>query len=148
MQWILSVFAMYYNIIHKIHGHVWQGRFWSGIINGMKQFIAVFNYISENPVKKEMVQNAGEYRFGGLYFILKGIFDIVKKPDNKGTEPNIQGAWHFAAGWILPKNKIYPGLRNEVKKFSVKKVKNSLKKTNWMTDIYLKWFLMQDQTAT
>ncbi len=81
MQWILSVFAMYYNKIHKIHGHVWQGRFWSRIINDIKQLIDTFNYICENPVKAEMVENADEYRYGGLYYILKGIFDIVDKPD-------------------------------------------------------------------
>lgn len=32
MQWILSVFAMYYNKIHKLTGHVWQGRIRNAII--------------------------------------------------------------------------------------------------------------------
>ena len=81
MQWILSIFAIYYNKIHKLKGHVWRGRFWSKIIDNIKQFIDTFNYISDNPVKAEMVREAQDYRYGGLYYILKGIFDIVDKPD-------------------------------------------------------------------
>jgi putative transposase len=81
MQWILSVFAMYYNRIHKITGHVWGERFWSRIIDNINQLFDTFRYISDNPVKAEMVRIAEEYKFGGLYQILKGIFDIVDKPE-------------------------------------------------------------------
>jgi REP element-mobilizing transposase RayT len=81
MQWILSVFARYYNKIHKLKGHVWQGRFWSKIIDNIKQLFDTFNYISDNPVKADMVKEAQDYRYGGLYYILKGIFDIVDRPD-------------------------------------------------------------------
>ena len=81
MQWILSVFARYYNKMHKLKGHVWQGRFWSKIIDNIKQLFDTFNYISDNPVKADMVKEAQDYRYGGLYYILKGIFDIVDKPN-------------------------------------------------------------------
>jgi putative transposase len=81
MQWILSVFAMYYNKIHKIGGHVWWGRFWSRILENIKQLFDTFRYISENPVKAEIVNTAEEYKFGGFFQILKGIFDIVEKPE-------------------------------------------------------------------
>ena len=81
MQWILSVFAMYYNKIHKLKGHCWQNRYWSKIIDDIKQFIDTFNYISDNPVKADMVGDAGEYRYGGLYYILKNIYDIVDRVD-------------------------------------------------------------------
>ena len=81
MQWILSVFAMYYNKIHKITGHVWQNRFWSKIIDNIRQLIDTFKYISENPVKAEMVKKAKEYKYCGLHYIQKGIYDIVDRPD-------------------------------------------------------------------
>jgi putative transposase len=81
MQWILSVFAAYYNKIHKLKGHTWGGRYWSKIIDDIKQFIDTFNYISDNPVKADMVGDAGEYRYGGLYYILKNIYDIVDRVD-------------------------------------------------------------------
>jgi REP element-mobilizing transposase RayT len=81
MQWILSVFAMNYNKCNKEIGHVFRGRFWSKVIDDIKQLIDTFKYITENPVKAEMVKEPKEYRFGGLYYILKGIFEIVDKPD-------------------------------------------------------------------
>ena len=81
MQWILSVFATHYNKIHKISGHVWQNRFWSKIIDDIRQLFDTFKYISENPVKAEMVEKAEDYKYCGLYYILKGIYDIVDRPD-------------------------------------------------------------------
>jgi putative transposase len=79
MQWILSVFAKYYNKINKLKGHTWGGRYWSKIINDIKQFIDTFNYISDNPVKAQMVRDADDYKYGGLYYILKNIYDIVDR---------------------------------------------------------------------
>jgi putative transposase len=81
MQWILSVFSMHYNRMHNLMGHTWRSRFWSRIIDDINQLLITFKYICENPVKAEMVKNAEEYKFGGLYHILKCIFDIVDKPD-------------------------------------------------------------------
>ena len=81
MQWILFVFAMRYNKIHNITGHVWQNRFWSKIIDGIHQLVDTFKYISKNPVKAEMVTKAEEYEYCGLHYILKGIYDIVDRPD-------------------------------------------------------------------
>ncbi len=79
MQWILSVFAMQFNRIFKYEGHVWKGRFWSKIIDDIKQFIDTFKYISNNPVRAKMVNNPRDYKYGGLYHLLNGIFDIIDK---------------------------------------------------------------------
>lgn len=76
-----SVFAIYYNAIHDISDHVWQSHFWSKIIDDIKQLFDTFNYICDNPVKAEMIKNAEEYKYGGLYYILKGIYDIVDRPE-------------------------------------------------------------------
>ena len=51
------------------------------IIDDIKQFIDTFNYICDNPVKADMVKEAKDYRYGGFYYILKGIFDTVDRPD-------------------------------------------------------------------
>ena len=81
MQWILSVFAIYYNKAHQLTGHSWQGRFWSKVIDNIRQLFDTFNYISENPVKAQMVKNAKDYKYGGVYHITKNIFEIVDKPE-------------------------------------------------------------------
>jgi len=77
MQWILSVFSIYYNKINKLKGHTWIGRFFSKIINGFKQFLDTFKYISNNPVKANLVQYAKDYKYSGLYHLLNKIFDII-----------------------------------------------------------------------
>ena len=77
MQWILSVFARYYNKIMKLKGHVWYDRFKSKIISGIKQMITAFNYINENPVKAELVREAKEFEYSGISFILKKDFSII-----------------------------------------------------------------------
>jgi len=81
MQWILSVFAMYYNKIHKLFGHCWAGRFWSKIIENIRQMFDTFNYISENPVKAGLVKNTQEYEYCGIYHIIRKKFEVVDKPE-------------------------------------------------------------------
>jgi len=81
MQWILSVFAIYYNHINNISGVLWHGRFFSKIIKTSQQIIDTFKYISDNPVKAGLTGIAKNYAFSGLYFIHKKIFEIVEKPD-------------------------------------------------------------------
>jgi putative transposase len=83
MQWILSVFAIHYNAIHKLRGHVWMNRFWSRIIEDVAQLVKVFKYINENPVKAGLAKKSEDYKYGGMYFIIRKIFDLVSKPDFK-----------------------------------------------------------------
>ena len=47
MQWIMSVFAMAYNRIHGLVGHVWGGRFFSRIVSGLRDFMKIFRCIKE-----------------------------------------------------------------------------------------------------
>ncbi len=81
MQWILSVFAMYFNKINKLTGHLWNSRFFSKIIDNIKQFLDTFKYISDNPVKANIIDKAENYRYGGMFYILRKIFDIIDKSD-------------------------------------------------------------------
>ena len=80
MQWLLAVFAKYYNKLHHFEGHLWKSRFWSKIIDNLDQLFDTDNYINENPVKSGFVQNAAEYQYGGLFYIRKKIFDIIDTP--------------------------------------------------------------------
>ncbi len=82
MQWILSVFAMRYNRTMKIHGHVWQDRFKSIVVNSFRQFSQVFKYISNNPIKAGLTNHPEHFKYCGAYFISKGDFSIISKlPD-------------------------------------------------------------------
>lgn len=82
MQWILSVFAMAYNRIHGFTGHVWGCRFFSRIMASFRQFVTVFLYIDQNPVKANQVEDARDWRYGGLWHDrhgLRGILDGLEE---------------------------------------------------------------------
>jgi putative transposase len=73
MQWVLSVFAMAYNRIHGLVGHVWGSRFFSRIVNGLRNFLKLFEYIDDNPVEAHLVEYKRDWRFGGLWHHRAGI---------------------------------------------------------------------------
>ena len=77
MQWILSVFAMRWNRIRGLNGHVWGERFFSRIIRNLKDFMRVFSYIDDNPVKASQVSVARDWKHGGLWHRRQGIPDIL-----------------------------------------------------------------------
>jgi len=79
MQWILSVFAIHYNKIIQANGHVWHDRFKSVIINTIRQFILVYEYISNNPIKAGLCTLSSAYQYCGEYFISKDDFRIIEK---------------------------------------------------------------------
>lgn len=81
MQWILATFAINYNKIFQFSGHVWYDRFHSKIINSFMQFIRTFLYISENPVKANIVKYSNQYEHGGIYHFYKGLYEIIEPPE-------------------------------------------------------------------
>ncbi|MDR2499773.1 MAG: transposase [Treponema sp.] len=72
MQWILSMFARAWNKRHGVSGHVWGDRFFSKILASLYDFLHAFDYVSRNPVKASLVENAEEWEFGGLWHFIKG----------------------------------------------------------------------------
>jgi putative transposase len=82
MQWIMSVFAMTYNRIYKLKGHLWQDRFYSRIIQSLRELIELFKYIDENPVRAGLATRPIDWPFGGLAHRLARIGGIVDPPDD------------------------------------------------------------------
>lgn len=80
MQWILSVFAVRFNRLIGMHGHVWYDRFKSVAIGTIRQFARVYSYIRENPVAAGIVGRAREYRYGGAGVRRSGMKGIVGPP--------------------------------------------------------------------
>jgi putative transposase len=77
MQWIASVFAKAYNKMMGISGRLWKERYFSKIIETSEQFVKTFEYIVKNPVAANMMKNARDYPYGGLYHYLHGIEGII-----------------------------------------------------------------------
>jgi putative transposase len=59
-KWIKCNFAKAWNKAQGRTGHVWGERFFSRIIDGMRDFLRVREYIAENPVKAGLVERAAE----------------------------------------------------------------------------------------
>ena len=79
MQWILSVFAMAYNRMFSYTGHVWGERFFSRILSGFRDLLAVFAYIDDNPVRANLVEDRRAWMFGGLWHSRTGCRDLVEE---------------------------------------------------------------------
>jgi len=62
----MGVFAMTYNRIHCLKGHLWQCRFFSRVIASLRELLQVFDYIDENPVKAGQVSHPWDWLYGGL----------------------------------------------------------------------------------
>jgi putative transposase len=77
MQWILSVFAQAYNKLHHLTGHVWGERFFSRIIRTVREYLFIFDYIDENPVRAGLIDFSGDWTFGGLYFRRMGVGTLI-----------------------------------------------------------------------
>jgi hypothetical protein len=54
--------------------------FKSKIVWSLRQFMATFGYIDENPVRAELVANSRDYSYGGCAFIGAGPGKLVDRP--------------------------------------------------------------------
>ncbi len=79
MKWILGVFAMKYNRTVKSWGHFWGDRFFSRPIANFWEYIQVFTYIDDNPVRASLVKVAVEWRYGGFWHLRMGIGAILSE---------------------------------------------------------------------
>lgn len=77
MQWILSVFAQTYNRLHNLCGHVWGERFFSRIIETLKEYLKIFEYIDNNPVRAGLIDHKEDWAFCGLSHRRMGVLGLV-----------------------------------------------------------------------
>ncbi len=81
MQWVLSVFAMRYNRIHRLKGHVWYDRFKSRVIGTLRQYLDTMEYVVRNPVKAGIVDSITQYGWTGLQWWRKAGQCLVEPPN-------------------------------------------------------------------
>ncbi len=66
MQSLLVSHTQRYHKNRNSLGHVWQGRFKSPVIQDDEHLLAVLRYIEANPVRAEIVEHAGNYRWSSF----------------------------------------------------------------------------------
>jgi putative transposase len=80
MQWINGVFAMRYNRKMGIEGKFWGERFYSRIIQRLKDYLRTLEYVEENPVRANLVRHAADWLFGSARHRLDRCYDILDAP--------------------------------------------------------------------
>jgi putative transposase len=82
MQWLLSGYAKAWNKMNGLKsGRLWGDRFHSVMIESEEEFARIFDYISQNPVKADMVKKPEAWEYGGPGHYAKGRRGILDLPD-------------------------------------------------------------------
>jgi len=61
MQALGRMYVRYFNYTYQRTGTLWEGRFKSSLIQSERYLLEVYRYIELNPVRANMVIDAGEY---------------------------------------------------------------------------------------
>ncbi len=77
MKEIKGTFAREYNILIRKRGDIWQRKFYDSVIQNERDIITKINYIFENPVRKNIVEDATEYEFSSARSYLLNQKDYI-----------------------------------------------------------------------
>jgi REP element-mobilizing transposase RayT len=72
MRRLLTAYTVYFNRRHGRHGHLFQGRFQSLVVEKASQLLAVSRYVHLNPVNTANPVDAEKYQGSSLRFYLLG----------------------------------------------------------------------------
>ncbi|MBU2573107.1 MAG: transposase, partial [Elusimicrobia bacterium] len=92
-------YSRYFNGKHKIAGHLWQGRFYSCVLDD-RHLLAAARYTERNPVRAKLVPRAEAWKWSSAAAHCRGgdgdfDFDLGKLWDYTGTK---QGDWREFIG--------------------------------------------------
>ena len=93
MRDLLGPYASYFNQKHALSGRLWQGRFFSSVLDE-SHFWAALRYVERNPVRAGMVKRAEDYRWSSApaHCRLRGDPLLAPLPNNGGLIPD-WSAW-------------------------------------------------------
>ena len=72
--------SQYINRRHKATGHLWQGRFFSCVLDE-KHLYSGMRYVENNPVRAKVTKKAEEYRWSSAKSHVQGAVDPVVSND-------------------------------------------------------------------
>lgn len=121
MERFHGAYARYYNGKYKRVGHVFERRYYSGIVAGTEGLHAVGRYIHMNPVRAGIVARPEDYRWSGFReclgldsFGLATVDDLLRRPVERqsreefyrytvagGEVPLPDDRWPPSAEWYM-----------------------------------------------
>ena len=74
MRWLGTAHTRRYHAQTETigHGHLYQGRYKSFIVQADEHFLAVLKYIERNPVRAKLTKQAENWKWGSAYRRIKG----------------------------------------------------------------------------
>lgn len=78
--WLTKTHTQRWHAMHQTigHGHLYQGRYKSFIVNTDEYYLWLMRYIEQNPLRAKLVSKAEDWRWGSLYRRLSGTDDQKK----------------------------------------------------------------------
>jgi REP element-mobilizing transposase RayT len=120
MHYLNTSYTVYYNVKRKKHGHIFQGRYKSIVVDADSYLQKLTRYIHLNPVRAKIVQSPEKYRWSSYNeFIGQTKQQLIDKPQlqryvklstgkykkfvKKGINESINPFKELYAGFILGK---------------------------------------------
>ncbi|WP_456277464.1 transposase [Bacillus sp. AK128] len=69
---IQTTYALYFNKIYQLDGHVFQGRYGAKLIDSQKYFVDAGRYIHMNPVNAELTQEPAHFKWSSYQYYVDG----------------------------------------------------------------------------
>jgi putative transposase len=96
MQSVGRRYVQYVNRFYKRSGTLWEGRFKSSLVQTEDYFLLCQRYIERYPVRANMVEDPGQYRWSSYRHHALGLSDTRLHPHPQylalGREPNVRQA--------------------------------------------------------
>jgi putative transposase len=69
MGWLTKTHTQRWHAMHRTigHGHLYQGRYKSFIVNTDSYFLTLMKYIEQNPLRAKLVRRAQDWQWGSLH---------------------------------------------------------------------------------
>ena len=77
MHWIKTHSAKRWNSIHGSIDHLWGSRFFARMVQDIREFLFVMQYIDQNPVKAGLAGSPSDWKDSGAYHIAHAIPGLV-----------------------------------------------------------------------
>jgi putative transposase len=74
MGWLTKTQTQRWHVAHETvgHGHLYQGRYKSFIVNTDGYYLTLMRYIEQNPLRAGLVKKVEDWKWGSLYWKLHG----------------------------------------------------------------------------
>jgi putative transposase len=77
MKWIMGVYAMKHNRLYAHWGHVWGDRYFSRPVVSLREYVAVYQYIDNNPTSAGLADDRLVWPWSGAAHQSLGRTDVL-----------------------------------------------------------------------